>query len=146
MLRTLIRHDTDMAMQIMAHLAGRPSSPATATAAAILRALSIPTSFGYKVLRRLVQAGILAARRGNQGGFRLARPLSRISLLDVIRTVQPPLLLTRCAADPPECNGWRTCTIGARLRRLQADLNRGLRATRLSTLLGRPARRTRATT
>jgi Rrf2 family protein len=46
---------------------------------------------GYlvKVLQALAKAGILAARRGSQGGFQFTRNAAELTVLEVIRAVDP---------------------------------------------------------
>ena len=44
-----------------------------------------------KVLQQLVRANVLRSKRGPRGGFTLARPLSEISMLDVIEAVEGPM-------------------------------------------------------
>jgi Rrf2 family protein len=57
--------------------------------------------FLLKVLRPLVAAGVLLSGRGPNGGYRLARPAQRISLLDVVEAVDGPVRgsVPRWAAD-----------------------------------------------
>lgn len=49
----------------------------------------IPETALAKVVQQLVRAGIAEGTRGVGGGYRLTRPPSRISLLDVIRVFEP---------------------------------------------------------
>ncbi len=49
----------------------------------------IPGTALAKVVQQLVRAGIAQGTRGVGGGYRLSRPPSRISLLDVIRVFEP---------------------------------------------------------
>lgn len=51
----------------------------------------MPERFLLQILRCLVTHGILASSRGVRGGYVLARPLSSISLLDLIEAVEGPL-------------------------------------------------------
>jgi Rrf2 family protein len=51
----------------------------------------IPLRFMENILGQLRQAGIVASRRGAEGGYLLARPASEIALADVIRAVDGPL-------------------------------------------------------
>lgn len=67
--------------------------------------------FLRRILRDLVAAGLVAAREGRSGGYRLARPASRISLAEVYRAVEPEGPL---AASPAEPNV--RCPIGAGMR------------------------------
>src|SRR3954447_22378061 len=49
--------------------------------------LGLPHSAARRVLLPLTLAGVLAAVRGARGGYRLARPADRISLLEVVEAV-----------------------------------------------------------
>jgi Rrf2 family protein len=52
---------------------------------------SIPLRFLENILLQLRHAGIVESRRGAEGGYRLARPASEITLADVIRAIDGPL-------------------------------------------------------
>lgn len=67
--------------------------------------------FLRRILRDLVAAGLVVAREGRTGGYRLARPAERISLAEVYRAVEPEGPL---AASPAEPNA--RCPIGAGMR------------------------------
>jgi Rrf2 family protein len=47
--------------------------------------------FMENILGELRQAGIVASKRGAEGGYMLARPPAEIALADVIRAVDGPL-------------------------------------------------------
>jgi Rrf2 family protein len=51
----------------------------------------IPLRFMENILGELRQAGIVASKRGAEGGYLLARPPADIALADVIRAVDGPL-------------------------------------------------------
>jgi Rrf2 family protein len=51
----------------------------------------MPERFLLEVLHDLVKSGILRSNRGSGGGFALARPADKISLLDVVEAVDGPL-------------------------------------------------------
>ena len=63
---------------------------APVTAATIARDCKFPPRFLYRVLRRLVDAGLLVGTSGPSGGYMLAKPASRITLLDVVAAVESP--------------------------------------------------------
>jgi Rrf2 family protein len=52
----------------------------------------IPERFLLKVLKPLVSARVLLSVKGPNGGYRLARPASKVSLLEVIEAVDGPVL------------------------------------------------------
>jgi len=58
------------------------------TAAKIGKGAKFPPRFLYRVLRRLVDAGLLEGISGPGGGYLLARPPREISLLEIIEAVE----------------------------------------------------------
>jgi Rrf2 family protein len=58
------------------------------TAARVARGCRFPPRFLYRVLRRLVASGVLEGTSGPGGGYRLARPAARLSLLDIVESVE----------------------------------------------------------
>src|SRR5438552_7273002 len=57
----------------------------------IAKARHIPERFLLKVLKPLVSARILLSIKGPNGGYRLARPASGISMLEVLEAVDGPI-------------------------------------------------------
>ena len=53
---------------------------------------NIPLEYLLKILQQLVKANILRSKRGPHGGFSLARPLQKITLLQVIEAVDGPMV------------------------------------------------------
>ena len=76
----------------------------------------IPTRYLEQIFQRLRRAGLLAGKRGPGGGYRLARPASKLDLRSLIEAVEGPLApFAREAPDesvggpdaepPPTSNG-----------------------------------------
>lgn len=57
----------------------------------IAREQGVPERFLLKVLKPLVVARLLFSVRGPNGGYRLARPASKISVLEVIEAAEGPI-------------------------------------------------------
>jgi Rrf2 family protein len=55
----------------------------------------IPLNFLENILHQLKSRGLVTSQRGPEGGFKLARPASEISLADVIRACDGPLATVR---------------------------------------------------
>ncbi|MEU6309646.1 Rrf2 family transcriptional regulator [Streptomyces sp. NPDC047014] len=73
------------------------SGPDRAVPAARLAAWhDLPAAYLNKQLQALARAGILTSSPGPRGGFRLARPLDTISLMDVVAAVEGPEDAFRC--------------------------------------------------
>jgi Rrf2 family transcriptional regulator, iron-sulfur cluster assembly transcription factor len=60
----------------------------------IAQARGIPEKYLLKVLRPLVSARVLRSVKGPNGGFRLARPAAKITLLEVVEAVDGPIFGT----------------------------------------------------
>lgn len=65
------------------------------TSAEIAAAEKIPGKFLEGILTGLTRAGLVSSRRGAGGGYELARPADRITVADVIRAIEGPLVFVR---------------------------------------------------
>jgi Rrf2 family protein len=61
----------------------------------VARAQNIPVSFLENILTQLRSSGIVRSQRGPEGGYWLARPPEEVSLAQVIRAVEGPLVGVR---------------------------------------------------
>jgi Rrf2 family protein len=61
----------------------------------IAEAQEIPLKFLENILGELKHTGIVASRRGAQGGYWLARPADEIVLDEIVRAVEGPLATVR---------------------------------------------------
>lgn len=67
------------------------------SAAALAEFHGVSTSYLLKHLQSLSSAGIVATVPGPKGGYRLARPTEKITLLDIVLAVEGPQPAFRCA-------------------------------------------------
>jgi len=58
----------------------------------ISKEYGIPLEYLLKILQQLVKANVLRSKRGPRGGFSLARPAKKITLLNVIEAVDGPMI------------------------------------------------------
>ncbi|MEU1054727.1 Rrf2 family transcriptional regulator [Streptomyces sp. NPDC005876] len=70
-------------------------------AEAIAEAQDIPHKFLEGILNDMRRGGLVVSQRGGNGGYRLARPAESVSIADVIRVVDGPLVSVR-GVRPPE--------------------------------------------
>ena len=77
----------DYALLAMMHIGSLPEG-VVALKDDIARAHDIPPSFLAKILRQLVQAGLLRSTRGANGGFGLRRPADEINLLEILEGIE----------------------------------------------------------
>jgi len=57
----------------------------------IAKQYDIPLEYLLKILHQLVRVNVLRSKRGPQGGFWLAKPTNKITMLEVIEAVDGPL-------------------------------------------------------
>lgn len=77
----------EYALHAMAQLASE--NTAFSTVQQIAKKTQISPPYLAKVFQDLGKAGLITARRGRNGGVKLAKPAHRISLLDVVAAVSP---------------------------------------------------------
>ena len=87
------------AVLTLAHEDGDDVVPARA----IARQMDIPVRFLPQVLGDLSRAGIVEARLGRAGGYRLSRRPSQISLLDVIEATEGDTRRQTCVLTGQRC-------------------------------------------
>lgn len=79
----------DYALRAVLELATGGQAPVTADK--IARAQEIPPKFCESILLQLRRGGIVFAQRGPEGGYWLAKPVTEISLLEIIEVIDGPL-------------------------------------------------------
>ena len=77
----------------------------------IARRMQVPENFLAKILKPLVDKGLVRATRGAHGGYGLARPARDITFLDVIEAVEGPVQVALCNDHAGACRAARTCTL-----------------------------------
>jgi Rrf2 family protein len=81
---------TDYAIRAALELAAAPDEKPV-KGERIATAQAIPLRFLENILMQLRHAGLVDSRRGADGGYKLARPPSEVTLADVIRAIDGPL-------------------------------------------------------
>jgi Rrf2 family cysteine metabolism transcriptional repressor len=78
----------DYACRVMAELARLHGSGELAQIEQLAKTEAVPASFLAQILVKLRTHGLIVSRRGNQGGFTLARAPEEISLYDILMAVE----------------------------------------------------------
>lgn len=82
---------SDYALRALIEMAGRTDG-APVSAEELGRLQEIPHGFLQAILADLRRAGIVVSQRGQSGGWRLSRDPEQVSVADVIRAVDGPLV------------------------------------------------------
>nr|WP_319487933.1 Rrf2 family transcriptional regulator [uncultured Caproiciproducens sp.] len=69
----------------------------------------VPLRFALKILRKLVADGLIVSYKGAHGGYMLAREPGRITLREVIESVEGPYMISRCQQDEYSCTHTTRC-------------------------------------
>jgi Rrf2 family protein len=114
----------------------------------------VPLDFLAEIFTKLARAGLVAATEGVKGGFSLARPAGRISVLDVVRAIDGEKALfecreirARCAVfedAPPAWATSGTCAVHAVMLAAQKQMEEALAQQTLLDLVQRVGRKSPA--
>jgi Rrf2 family protein len=124
----------DYAVRAMLALAG--AEPGTwLSVSRISAAMAIPERVLPRVMRDLDGAGLVEARTGRTGGYRLTRPAGSISLLDVISAADPEDDAHRCVLRGIPCATDGRCAVHDVFAEARAGLSDRLARTTLDELV-----------
>lgn len=94
------------AVMALIDLSSNGGEKASVSLADIAKRQSISLSYLEQLFARLRRKGIVAAKRGPNGGYRLAMPPSKIDIATIVFAVDEPLKVTACTPNEKEgCNG-----------------------------------------
>jgi Rrf2 family protein len=112
------------------------------SATQLARYYDLPAPYLAKQLQALVRAGLLTATTGPRGGFRLARPASGITLLEIVEAVDGTSSPYECreirqqgrgALPPEDCR--RTCVLAEKMADAHEAWRRSLTEVTLADVL-----------
>jgi Rrf2 family protein len=128
---------SDYGLIALQHLAQLPRGE-SASAKEIADRYSIPQPLLSKILQKLARHGFLLAEQGSNGGYRLARDPLLINTFEVIRSLEGPVLTTRCEGSTQACGRRTICTVREPLRRVNERIIELLESIPLAELAERP--------
>ena len=117
------------------------SDPEQMTTEAIVQYTGLPDATVRKLLRLLVDAGLVSSRRGLKGGYRLSREADRISVAELISAIEGPIGLTECSQPDDHCALSPGCGQRANWNVINDLINRQLATITLADMLGDLSRR-----
>jgi Rrf2 family protein len=100
------RKKTDYGLSMIETLAKRDGSGLVSVRE--MQELGMPRSFLVKIARDLIEAGIVAAKEGRNGGYYLVRDKSKVTLLDVVVALEGKIATADCVCGK-ECKRSDKC-------------------------------------
>jgi Rrf2 family transcriptional regulator, nitric oxide-sensitive transcriptional repressor len=127
----MISKTAEYALRAVACLAGEANRPLSADYLA--EKTKVPRRYLTRVLQDLAAAGMVDSRSGPGGGYTLARPADKLTILDVVNAVSP---LERIKACPLGLETHKTlCPLHAELDRAYAATEAAFGAVTMQRLL-----------
>lgn len=118
----MITREADYAIRTVVYLARRFGKAPVATTE-ISEKAEIPYRFLRKISHQLVEAGIVGAVRGKQGGIFLVTKPEQLSLLDILKIFDTRAVSVNiCCCQTDSCSRTSSCTVYERLKKLQETM------------------------
>lgn len=106
----------------------------SASAKEIADTYGVPLPLLSKILQKLVKEGFLRSEHGTNGGYRLARDAREITALEVIRSIDGPIVLTACFTEHGACTHTDRCSVREPLRKVHEGILRLLSSITISDM------------
>ncbi|HEY8585446.1 MAG TPA: SUF system Fe-S cluster assembly regulator [Rhodanobacter sp.] len=124
---------TDYATVVMTIIAAHPTEVLSAVQIADEARLELPTV--SKLLKALGHAELVESFRGVNGGYRLARAATDISLAAIVEAIEGPIGMTECSVAEGQCDREAQCGVRGSWQLVNDVLDGALRAVSLSDML-----------
>lgn len=130
----ILSRSAEYALRIMAFLALAAQEPSNKALRAkdLAERLDVPVFYISKVLRRMVEAGLLKGTKGHGGGFLLAKPARKIRFIDIFEAIEGTIEGRRCVFGWSLCSSTSPCVLHHRWSELNDAFQRWARKTTLS--------------
>ncbi len=128
-----IHRETDYAVRVILALAKYP--PGEIIPSAVIREeMKLPESLSLQIISRLVHLNLVNSFPGRNGGIQLALPPDEISLYQVVRGMEGPLILSECLEEGHECDLSPHCPVQGKWIQLQKIIQSEMEAINFQTL------------
>jgi len=77
----------------------------------VSKAENIPEKFLAKIFQSLTRSGLIRSHRGAGGGFSLAKPANKITVKELLESIQGPIFFTKCLSNLYDCDRKEICKL-----------------------------------
>jgi Rrf2 family protein len=123
------------------YLANQPVGNGKTGIKQISKDLQLPTPFLAKILQQLAKQKILISLKGPHGGFSLMKDPKKITLLDIVRTIDGDGIFTNCIIHNDTCNNVNkhknTCALHDDYSKIRSELIELFRSSTIHELVQR---------
>lgn len=123
---------TDYAIMVMVELNASSGDVLSAQALAERSHLELPTV--SKVLKLLVKTGMVDSYRGSNGGYRLERKATDISVAEIITAIEGPIAMTECSVEEGLCAQEAMCSLRGNWQRISIAVAKAMEGVSLAEM------------
>jgi len=129
---------TDYAIAVMGQLAQEGES-ASCSAHYLSHKIAVPEPTVAKVLKLLSRGELVISTRGAAGGYRLAKPVTQISIAEIITAMEGPIAIVTCVdGHEKECPSQAKCPVKSNWDRVNNAIRGTLEGIMLAEMVSRP--------
>jgi Rrf2 family transcriptional regulator, cysteine metabolism repressor len=122
---------------------GRQPGELPVSLGVVAEAERLPLSYLEHLVAKLRKAGLVSSTRGAHGGYRLAKPATEITMVEVVEALEGQIAPMECFHETPEgkvlcsheTDGDRACATKLLWTRVQGGVSRALAGTTLAELV-----------
>ncbi|MBP7861797.1 Rrf2 family transcriptional regulator [bacterium] len=133
----MISQTAEYALRAMVFIAMNSDSPQVTEKIAC--GTKVPASYLSKILQLLAKSGLVKSQRGIGGGFILAAPPSKISILEIVNAVDPIKRIDTCPLDLSS-HGVALCALHKRMDEAIQLVEQAFKKTTLREILSKPTK------
>jgi len=98
----------------------------------------IPLKFLEQILLSLKKAGLIESRRGNTGGYYLLKQPEEITVGEVLKITDGPVMTLACITSPTGCERQTRCHFYPLWREVNSTVERMIYSTTFADICGQP--------
>lgn len=133
----MLSQTVEYALRAVVYLADQAPNPRTADQ--IATRTRVPTAYLSKVLQSLARSGVVLSQRGLHGGFQLAVPAAKLTILEVVNAVDPIQRIQQCPLGL-STHGSSLCPLHRRLDNALASVEQAFGSTTVAEVLAEPGK------
>ncbi len=88
-----------------------------------------------QIFMKLRKGGLVKSTRGRSGGYVLAKAPGRISIGDIIRSVEGPIYILKCCGSDGACKKSSVCRPHSMWQKINSDIEKVLDRAKIGALL-----------
>jgi Rrf2 family protein len=115
----------------------RSNAGVVVTIGDVAKAQRVPKRYLEGILNQLRKGGILEAHRGRHGGYALAKPMKDLSVGDIVRVIDGPILAVECVekSKVTDCPMREDCVFLPTWQMVQEAIDQALNSSNFDQLI-----------